>query len=365
MRIAIVCSNYSSINNEVKKGTEIFDYILIDNLIKNNKDINITAFASGDSDLAVKIESVDYYPSISDKGIIKNNKHIIFELALLSKAFSMQDNFDLYHINIGDGDIALPFVPFVQKPILITLHYTQDEKYIDKYFSFFKDFKNVYFVSISDAQRKFFPKLNYAATIYHGIELEKFQFSAQGGKKIMWAGRGVPDKGLEIVLEVLKKTEKEASLFPLRKSEYLGWLNKLISNHQDLIAERGIHLEFDKDRYDLIPHYQTSKLFLFPIQWEEPFGLVLIEAMACGTPVVAYARGSAPEIIKDGETGFLINPEDGVKGLCEAVDKIYSMPEMEYQKMRQNCRSHVEKSFSANRMAEEYLKAYNKIVKIV
>lgn len=374
MKIAIVCSNFVSMTKNVIRGTEVFDYTLIDNLVKEDDNLDITAFVSGDSDLPVKIESVDYHPSVSDKSIIQKDKHIIFELALLSKAFSMQENFDLYHINIGDGDIALPFTPFVKKPILITLHYTQDAEYISKYFSLFKKYSNVFFVSISNTQRKFFPDLNYAATIYNGTEIEQFKFSPVGGKTIMWASRAVPDKGLETVFEIAHRLGREFKIFALRKDEYMDWLNKLISEQENLVLSKRVYLEFEKDRTDLVVDYQTSKLFLFPIQWEEPFGLVLIESMACGTPVVAYARGSVPEIIRDGETGFIVNPSDqdirgdwivkktGVDGLCEAIEKIYSMPEKEYQKMRQNCRSLVEKSFSANRMVEEYLRVYKKLV---
>ena len=107
MKIAIICSNFVSITKDVKKGTEIFDYILIDNLVKNDKDLDITVFASGDSNLPARIESIDYHPAISDRSIARKNKHIIFELALISKAFLMQERFDLYHINIGDGDIVL------------------------------------------------------------------------------------------------------------------------------------------------------------------------------------------------------------------------------------------------------------------
>ena len=347
---------------------------MIDNLVKNSKEFDITAFASGDSDLPVKIDSVDYHPSVSDKSIIQKDKHIIFEMALLSKAFSMQDNFDLYHINIGDGDIALPFTPFVKKPVLITLHYTQDAEYINKYFSLFKKYSNISFVSISNAQRKFFPDLNYAATIYHGIETDKFIFNPLGGESVMWAGRGIPDKGLSVVFQILKKVRRMAKIFPLKKEEHIKWLSKQVADVKTSAADDNILIEFDKDRLDLITHYQSSKLFLFPIQWEEPFGLVLIEALSCGTPVVAYARGSIPEIIQDGKTGFLVNSSDedirgnwivkktGADGLCEAIDKIYSMPEKEYQKMRSNCRNLVEKSFSANRMVEEYLKVYKKLV---
>lgn len=374
MKIAIICSNFVSITKEVKKGTEIFDYILIDNLVKNSKDLDIIAFASGDSDLPVTIESVDYHSSVSDKSILQKDKHIIFELTLLSKAFSMQDNFDLYHINIGDGDIALPFAPFVKKPILITLHYTQDAEYINKYFSLFRNYKNVHFVSISDTQREFFPDLNYAATIYHGIETEQFKFNPRGGETVMWAGRGIPDKGLSVVFQILKKVRRKAKIFPLKKEEHIEWLNKQITDLKQSVVDDNILVEFDKDRLDLITHYQSSKLFLFPIQWEEPFGLVLIESLSCGTPVVAFARGSVPEIVKDGKTGFIVNPSDsdiqgdwiikktGIDGLCEAIEKIYSMPKKGYQKMRQNCRTLAEKSFSAKRMVSEYLKVYEKII---
>lgn len=370
MKIAVIFSNFVSITKDVKKGTEIFDYILIDNLIKINNNLDITAFASGDSDLPVKIESVDDQSAISDSSIVKKDKHIIFELALLSKAFSMQDNFDLFHVNIGDGDIALPFAPFVKKPILITLHYTQAVQYINKYFSLFNKLNNLSFVSISDAQRAFFPDLNYAGTIYHGIETDKFIFHPMGGESIMWAGRGIPDKGLGVIAQVLKRVKRKAKIFPLRKKEHMEWLNKQVADLKHSVPDDNILVEFDKERLDLIPHYQSSKLFLFPIQWEEPFGLVLIESLSCGTPVVAFARGSVPEIVKDGETGFIVNPSDsdirgdwvikktGIDGLCEAIEKIYSMSGKKYQEMRQNCRVFSEKSFSASRMAEEYLKVY-------
>ena len=374
MRIAIVCSNFTSITKAAKKGTEIFDYILINNLAKVDKSLDITAFASGDSDLPVKTESVDYHSSVSDKSIIRKDKHIIFELALISKAFSMQEDFDLYHINIGDGDIALPLAPFVKKPMLITLHYTQEAEYINKYFPLFSNLSNVSFISISNSQRKFFPNLKYAGTIYHGIETELFEFDPKGGESIMWAGRGTPEKGLGIIVQVLKKVKRKAKIFPLKKEEHIEWLNKQVTDLKADVADNNIVIEFDKDRLDLITHYQSSKLFLFPIQWEEPFGLVLIESMACGTPVVAYARGSVSEIIRDGETGFLVNPSEtdiqgnwiikktGIDGLCEAVEKTYSMKDEEYQKIRSNCRILVEKSFSANRMVEEYLKVYKKLV---
>lgn len=375
MRIALIFSNAISISQNTKRGTEIFDYILTSNLVKvsTGENPDITSFASGDADLPVRVESIDKQSSQADKSITRAGKHIIFELALISKAFTMQNNFDLYHVNIGDGDIVLPFAPFVKKPILITLHYTQQAAYVERYFSLFKQFNNIHFVSISNAQRQLFPQLNYAGTIYHGVETDYFKLNKSGGESIMWAGRGIPDKGLSDVFEVLKRIKRKARLFPLRKKEYSEWLQKQILDQQALISSLNILIEFDKDRPDLVKQYQLSKLFLLPIQWEEPFGLVLIESMACGTPVVAYGRGSVPEIIKDGETGFIVNPSSddirgnwtvkktGIEGLCEAVEKIYAMSKKDYQKMRQNCRAHVEKFFTAEQMAKNYLNIYKTI----
>ncbi|OGH17934.1 MAG: hypothetical protein A2868_03515 [Candidatus Levybacteria bacterium RIFCSPHIGHO2_01_FULL_40_15b] len=377
MRIAIVCSNYVNVSQNVGKGTEIFDYILINNLasrLKNNN-FEVTVFASGDSKLPLKVESIASAPSISDSSIIQADKHIIFELALISSAFLMEDKFDLYHANIGDGDIILPFAPYVKKPILVTLHYTHVGAYVKNYFSLFRNLENLFFVSISNSQRKFFPELNYAATIHHGIEEKDFAFDQSGGGNIMWAGRGTPDKGLAEVFKIVEEVKRKAKLFILQKQEHLDWVNNQLEIHKSLISSGQISIEFDKNRQDLISDYQSSKLFLYPVEWEEPFGLVLIESMSCGTPVVVYARGSIPEIIKDGETGFIVNPSDddkrgdwiiretGLKGLLEAVERIYSMPTEKYLQMRRNCRSHVEKFFTAKRMMDEYIKVYRSIAK--
>lgn len=378
MRVAIVTSNFVRIGQDTKKGSEIFVYILINNLVKNKKDkeLSLTAFCSGDSDLPVKIEGVDFHSTSFDKSI-PNEKHIIFELALMSKAFSMQDKFDLYHMNIGNGDIVLPFAQFVKKPILITLHFTLESEYMKKYFALFKNLQDVFFVSVSNAQRKLLPDLNYIETIYHGIDANSFKFDQQGGEKIMWSGRAIPEKGLDLVLDVVRLTAKEAQLFAIRKEEEEKWLKEIILNKIDAInKEIKVSIYFDKERLSLIKHYQNSKLFLFPIQWEEPFGLVMAEAMACGTPVVAFARGSVPEIIKDGETGFIVSPSDndirgnwiikktGIEGLCEAVERIYSMPYKEYRRMRENCRNHVEKNFTVKKMVAAYERVYEKVSSI-
>lgn len=375
MRVGIICSNLFNIDEKNKTGTGIFNHILISNLAKSkDKNCVITVFASGASSLPVKIESVDFHPSSSYKNILKNGKHIMFELALISKAFASQDKFDLFHVNIGDGDLVLPFVPFVKKPVLITLHHIINEDFTRKYFSLFRNRNNVFFVAASDYQRKILPGLNYAATIHHGVDTDEFGFNPKGGEDMMWAGRFIPGKGPDTVMRLAKKTRQRSELFGIIKYEFKNWFKQNIKSQiknkkdQSLI---GLHLNYARRR--LIRYYQNSKLFLSPTLFEETFGLVFIESMACGTPVVAFAKGAASEIIRDGRTGFLVNASSrdmrghwivkktGFAGLCEAVKKIYSMPEKEYRIMRRACREHALQNFSVKKMVDKYLNVYDSL----
>ena len=370
-KIAIVASNLFRIEADVGRGPEVFVYILTNQLAKNihRNNIQFTVFSSGDSRVPFPVESVDYKSSLDDINIgIKYHK--LMELSLLSKAFSQQDRFELYHINIGNGEITLPFLPFVKKPIIVTLHSSFFSGELQKFYKLYAHYSNIYYVSISNNQRTKIPELNYIKTIYHGIDTNNFIFSDASGDSIMWAGRASPQKGLDVVLKVANTIKKETMLYILDKEENKSWVDKLIeSNKTDKIK-----IEYRVDRKTLISQYCNAKLFLFPIQWEEPFGLVMVESMACGTPVVAYARGSVPEVIKDGETGFIVNssPDDvrgdwivkktGIDGLCEAVEKIYSIPEEQYKQMRRNCRAQVEKNFTVERMVEDYEKVYEQIL---
>lgn len=371
MDIAIVASNKLKIASDTKKGTEVFLYSFLNQLPRlADNSFNFSVFCSGDSQIPLKIESIDASATASNENIAEE-KHIIFELALISKAFSREDKFDLFHFNIGNGDIALPFARFINKPVLITMHYTVEEEYAKKYFNLFKDLKNVHFVSLSDYQRKLLPDINYAQTIYHGVDTNLFSFDEVGSDEIMWAGRAIPQKGLESVMEVSKRTDRKAKLFGIFKKEHEAWFENVL---EEINKESKISFNAGLDRLQLISQYQKSRLFLFPVIYEEPFGLVLIEAMSCGTPVVAFARGSVPEVIKDGETGFIVNSSDddirgdfiikktGLDGLIEAVERIYSMPEDKYWEMRRKSRQHVEENFTIEKMTKNYLELYRKIV---
>ena len=375
MKIAVITSNRFHIGADTKKGTEIVFRMLVESLAKrtDNTELSITAFCSGDSDLPVRIESIEEYPTSHDL-TIPQEKNIIFELALISKAFSMKDEFDIYHVHIGDGDIVLPFARFISRPVIITIHHTFDKAYTKRYFPLFKDLENVYFISLSNFQRKQLPILPFAATIYNGIDTKQFAFDANGGDSIMWSGRGIPAKGLDVAFTVVQNTKKITNAFVIRKQEEAGWLEKTLQLPTLLQIKQYVSVKFDSLRDDLIKYYQKSKLFLFPTTLEEACPLSALESMACGTPVVAFAKGSLPELIVDGQTGFLINPteddirgdwiikETGIDGLSKAVERIYSMPQADYLKMRENCREHVGKNFTVDKMTDRYVQAYQSIL---
>lgn len=378
MKVAFIASNVVKVSRNTKKGSEIFDYIFLKQLsrVAKKAGIDVTAFTSGDSKVPVKVESVNYYGSFDDKHI-GQEQHKIFELALLSKAISEQDKFDLLHLSIGNGELILPFVPYLKKPVVVTMHGSLHEKFVQKYFSIFQGRmnKHLHFVSISDAQRKPIPALNYARTIYHGVDNAAFGFNSQGGDSIMWAGRAIPEKGLDTVLTVIKMTKKKGKIFPIIKEEYLHWLHQMIIKKRNIVNQTiKIYVDFDVHRSELPAHYQTSKVFLFPLEWEEPFGLTMIESMASGTPVVAYARGSVPEIVQDGVTGFIVNSspdhvrgnwitqKTGIEGLCDAIERIYSLSPEEYLAMRMACRTRAESLFSTEVMTDQYVNLYRRIL---
>ncbi|MCX6765156.1 MAG: glycosyltransferase family 4 protein, partial [Candidatus Nealsonbacteria bacterium] len=251
---------------------------------------------------------------------------------------------DVIHNHLGWR--LLPFIDILKSPVVTTLHGPLDVKYQQKVYG---EFKNCHFVSISNNQRKPLPGLNYAGTVYNGIETEKFPFKDKIGDYLAFLGRMSPEKGPLQAIEVAKKTglklKMAAKIDAVDKEFFESMVRPLIDNKQiEFLGEINHETKAE--------FLKNALVLLAPIQWEEPFGLYFVEAMACGTPVISFNRGSVPEIVENGKTGFIVNSTKEMADVIKNIDEI----------KRSDCREHVEKYFSVKKMTEGYTDIYNKII---
>ncbi len=298
------------------------------------------------------VSHIYFTPKFLDYELKKDIKKFYNQLAI-SEIYTRQKQFDILHFNYSEIDNIIPFAKLFKTPILIVIHdhITPLRKVVLKKT---QDFKNIYFVSISVSQYKSFKKINLIKIIHHGININRFQFNLNPKNYMLFSGRLFYKKGVDVAIKAAQKLKNNLKIIGTIND--LDYYNKSIKPY----LNKNIQYLGTKHRQELIRFYQNARVLLFPIKWEEPFGLVMIEAMACGTPVVAFKRGSVPEVIVNGKTGFIVkNTEEMIK----AIKKIYQMPETEYKKMRNNCREHIEKNFTIERMTDEYEKLYYEILK--
>lgn len=353
-----------------EKGHQVFTYcssnVKVKTIIKaGNMELEYDGFHS--------IKDIWEKPHIIDQ-LSESKKLMEYGLDLVSRAFldDQKEPFDIIHIYADY--YSYYFGGFTKTPLIFTIHDPVFPKNTFEYWRL-KKFSNYQHIAISNYQSNQYLKelgLKSSAVIYHGVDLTKFKLSLQTDNHMAMIGRFIPEKGFDDGIKISTKLKLPLLIASSSNYEKTSYYASQIQPYinSPLISK----LEFlgTKERDFVL---QKSKVFLFPIKWEEPFGLTMIEAMACGTPVIAYARGSVPEIIKDGVTGFIVNSSDndirgnfivkktGLNGLEEAVKKIYSLSEDEYKSMRHNCRIHVEKNFNVKRMVDDHEKLYQQIIK--
>jgi glycosyltransferase involved in cell wall biosynthesis len=286
-----------------------------------------------------------------------------YEFDLTTKAYKDAEDGKLDIIHSYHDFGAHYFSELTKFPTVFTLHdpIPKEGDLTVEYFRM-KRFAHHNFVSISDNQRVGIP-MNFIGTVYHGIHLENYDFGEGKGGYLIHFGRLLEDKGAHTAIEVAKIAKvplKIATSFQRANMAEKYYLEK-IKPHVDGVHVSEIGFMKGKEKSEYI---NQASAFIFPLQWEEPFGMVLIESMACGTPVIAYARGSVPELVKDGVTGFLVNSSDdkkcgdwvikktGIDGLIEAVGRIREID-------RNNCRKHVEENFTVEKMTQNYINKYN------
>ncbi|MFB2772012.1 glycosyltransferase family 4 protein [Pelatocladus sp. BLCC-F211] len=340
MRIAQVAPLWERVPPPGYGGTELVVGLLTDELVRRGHEV--TLFASGDSLTLAKLVSVHPRALRLDKSI---KEYGVYEMLELSRVYESADEFDIIHSHMGCN--ALPYVNLVKTPTVHTLHgiFTPDNEKL------FVHAKNQPYVSISNSQRELRLGLNYAATVYNGIDVSSHKFHAEPEEPpyLAFLGRISPEKGTHIAIQIAKAT---------------GWRLKM-AGKIDVVDQEY----FEKEVKPLIDgkqieylgeanHLQKNALMggavatLFTITWREPFGLVMVESMAAGTPVIAMNMGSVPEVIAHGKTGFICN------NITECVDAVSKVEKL----ARYACREHVENNFSVRKMVDGYEAVYQEIV---
>jgi glycosyltransferase involved in cell wall biosynthesis len=336
MRIAQVAPLAERVPPKLYGGTERVVSWLTEELVALGHEV--TLFASADS--KTKAALVPVWPS--GIRLSRPRPDPLAPLAnLLEAVASRAENFDVIHFHIDW--VHLPLLQRLRVPFLTTMHGRLDLPFI-RWVS--RSFPDALFVSISDNQREPVPGLNWLATVHHGMPPAVFKPSATSDGYLAFLGRICPEKGPETAIRLAR-----ASGLPLKiaaKVEQNRYFKERIEPLVDgkqiqFVGEVG---ERDKERF-----LQKAAALLFPIDWPEPFGLVMIEAMACGTPTIAFRRGSVPEIIEDGVSGFIVENE------AEALSAIERLPELD----REGVRKAFEGRFTARRMAEDYFNVYCKL----
>jgi glycosyltransferase involved in cell wall biosynthesis len=339
MKIAQVAPLYESVPPKAYGGTERVVSYLTEELVHMGHEV--TLFASGDSLTEATLvplckRSLRLDPECGDQMA----PHVL----MLEKVAERADDFDLIHFHTDY--FHFPVSRRLTCPAVTTLHGRLD---IPSLRALYREFDDQALISISDAQRAPLSWVNWLGTVYHGLPLDLHNYREGPGDYLAFLGRISPEKRVDRAIRIAQRTGMNlkiaAKVDPADRKYYEGKI-------EPMLRQAGSQVEFlgeiggrDKDEF-----LGRAYALLFPIDWPEPFGLVMIEAMACGTPVIAYRCGSVPEVMDDGVTGFVVD------SLEQAVRAVGRIPELS----RAKCRAVFEDRFSAPRMTRDYLQLYRR-----
>lgn len=339
MRIAQLVSNLHPVNARSNHAIYSHTGILADAFVDHGHDVSL--FASSESTSKAKLVGfppADIAQSELPEAIRRHYTH-----SLISQCYNKAADFDIIHSHFTL--LSSFYSNLVQTPTVSSIHspITEDLKPL------LSQFKNNRYISFSLSQRKQFPELNWIANIYHGIDTSLFTYNENPEDYFLYIGRITEEKGIHYAIEAAKAAGVKL-LIAGRSYATEGYWHKHLEPHIDGVNVRYVG-EANLERK--IELYRNAKGLLFPTQYDEVFGLVMIEAMSCGTPVIGWNKGSVPEVVQDGETGFVVSSVEEMTAAIKKIDKID----------RKACRTRVEKLFSIEKMVQGYLKVYDRIVK--
>lgn len=339
MKIAQVAPLWERVPPSTYGGIELVVSRVTDELVRRGYDV--TLFASGDSQTLAKLDAV-YPRALRLDPDIKEG--MMYEMLEASHVYQQAAEFDIIHSHVGIW--ALPLASTVSTPTVHTLHgnFTRDSSRV------YTLYKTQPYVSISNAQRQI--DLNYASTVYNGIDLGDYQFVSQPAQPpyLVFLGRFSPEKGPQHAIAIAKKTGWHLKMAGKVDVVDVEFFEKEIAPHID-----GKQIEYlgEVNHAAKVELLSNASVTLFPITWREPFGLVMIESMAVGTPVIGINMGSVPEVIAHGKTGFV----------CQSYEEMATMIPAALELDRQTCREHVKNNFTVAQMVDGYVAVYEKILR--
>ena len=307
--------------------------LLTEGLIERG--IEVTLFATEDSVTNAHLVGVCPKGYEEDKELVPK----VWECLHISEVFDRGDEFDIIHNHFDF--LPLTYTKMTKTPVLTTIHGFSSPKILPVYKKYNK---HCYYVSISDADRS--PELDYIATIHHGIDLTQFAFREQIGDYLLFFGRIHNDKGAKEAIEISLKYGMRLIMAGIIQDEM--YYEHEIKPHLSANEIEYIGIVGPKQKDKILGN---AYALLHPINFNEPFGLSVVEAMACGTPVIAFNKGSMPEVISDKKTGFLVESIEESVNILDAIKGI----------SRLNCRKWVEEKFSLDRMVDDYINVYERI----
>lgn len=338
MKIAQISASYTPVSERENKA--IYSHVawLIEGLVDKGNEVHL--FASNKSKTSATLHSLDF---IQGNQIAIEQKRYE-QWGLLSDCYKKANEgmFDIIHSHFNV--MSAFFCDVTKTPTLISIHSPIEQWMIP----ILRNYKHLNYVSFSLSQRSQLPELNWVANIYHGVDLDLFTFNEKSEEYALFLGRITSDKGTHHAIAAAGKSNIDLQIVGSSYQTEAYWHDEIAPH----INGTSVRYLGEATLDEKIPILQKAKVLLFPIEWEEPFGYVMIEAMACGTPIIAFNRGSVSEIVKDGVTGFIVNT---VEEMAEALKKIDTID-------RREVRKRAEMFFSSKQMVDNYNIVYKRII---
>jgi glycosyltransferase involved in cell wall biosynthesis len=335
LRIAQIAPLYESVPPKLYGGTERIVAYLVEELARRGH--QVTLFAAGDSTVNVPL-----WPGVPKSLRLSGLDHLgaAFHLPMLSDVYDQAARFDIIHSHVDC--LSFPLARFASVPTVSTMHGRLDVKEL---LPIYRHYKDQPVISISHDQRRPLPEMSWVGTVYHALPRNLLKFRSEPGDYLAFLGRLSPEKRPDLAIEIARRSGiplKIAAKIDRSDREYFDTVIR------PLLSTPGVEFIGEINEAQKQEFLGRALALLFPVDWPEPFGLVMIEALACGTPVIARPCGSVPEVLRHGISGFI---ESSIDELVDAVRKVRDIP-------RRTCRDEFERRFTAEVMADNYEQVY-------